>query len=129
MVTVPRGPVILCVDDDTTGLHFRQLILERKGYQVLVANSGAHAIEVFESHPVDLVVADHLMGSAMGTALAAALKQLRPQVPIIILSGNISPPEGAENADAYLCKSDGPEILLGSISALLAACPSAHPEN
>jgi PAS domain S-box-containing protein len=121
MPTLRNAPIILCVDDDSTGLRFRQLILEEKGYKVILATSAQQGVEVFQSNPVDLVVSDHLMGRATGTEMAAALKRLRPHVPIIILSGSSSPPEGTENADAYVCKSEGPEVLLNRISTLLAA--------
>ncbi len=118
------APTILCVDDDSTGLRFRQLILEAKGYKVLLATSAEQGLEAFQSHPVDLVVTDHLLGRSMGTNMAAALKHLKPQVPIIVLSGSTSPPEGVENADAFLCKSEGPEVLLNRISVLLASAAS-----
>jgi PAS domain S-box-containing protein len=112
------------VDDDATGLRFRQLILEAKGYKVLLATSAQQGMEVFQSNPVDLVVIDQLMGRAMGTEMAAALKRLRPHVPIFILTGSSTPPEGAEVADAFICKSEGPEVLLNRVSALLASAAS-----
>ncbi len=121
MVTLPTAPIILCVDDDATGLRFRQLILEAKGYRVLSAASAEAGMDAFQENAVDLVVADHMMGRATGTAMAAALKRLRPGVPVILLTGSSSPPEGVENADAFVCKSEGPEVLLNRISALLAA--------
>ena len=121
-------PTILCVDDDSTGLRFRQLMLEAKGYKVLLASSAKQGMEVFKSSPVDLVVTDHLIGRAMGTEMAAALKRLKLHVPIIILSGSSSPPEGTENADAYVCKSEGPEALLNRVSALLASAASRREE-
>jgi len=86
-------------------------------------------MEVFQSNPVDLVVTDHLMGRAVGTEMAAALKRLRTHVPIIILSGSSSPPEGTENADAYVCKSEGPDALLNRVSALLASAASRPEET
>jgi len=118
-IILPRASVILCVDDDATGLRFRQLILEAKGYRVLLATSAEQGMEVFRSNPVDLVLTDHLMARTMGTEMAAAMKRFKPHVPIILLTGTNSPPEGAENADAYVCKGDGPEALLNRISALL----------
>ena len=121
MVTLPTAPIILCVDDDATGLRFRQLILEAKGYRVLSAASAEAGMDAFQENAVDLVVADHMMGRSTGTAMAAALKRLRPGVPVILLTGSSSPPEGVENADAFVCKSEGPEVLLNRISALLAA--------
>jgi PAS domain-containing protein len=76
-------------------------------------------MEVFRSNPIDLVVTDHLMARTMGTEMAAAMKHLKPHVPITLLTGTNSPPEGAENVDAYVCKGDGPEVLLNRVSALL----------
>ena len=125
MVTLPKAPIlarssiILCVDDDATGLRFRQLILEAKGYRILLATSAEEGMDVFRSNPVDLVVTDHLMARTMGTEMAAAMKRLKPHVPILLLTGTNSPPEGAENVDAYVCKGDGPEVLLSRISTLL----------
>jgi PAS domain S-box-containing protein len=129
---LPRGalgqqrnaPVILCVDDDSTGLRFRQLMLEAKGYRVLLATSAQQGIEVFQSSAIDLVITDHLIGRSMGTAMAAALKRLQPDIPIIILSGSSNPPAGTENADAFVCKSEGPEVLLHRVSALLGRAAS-----
>jgi DNA-binding response OmpR family regulator len=123
MATQPKAPIILCADDDLTGLRFRQLVLEAKGYKIFVATSVQQGMEVFQSHPVDLVVADYLMGRAVGTDMAAAMKRLRPHVPIIMLSGSSSPPEDMGNVDAYVCKSDGPDVLLNRISELLASVP------
>jgi CheY-like chemotaxis protein len=124
MATQQNAPIILCVDDDATGLRFRRLMLEANGYKVLFATSAQQGMEVFQSNPVDLVVADYLMGRAVGTDMAADLKRLRPHVPIVILSGSNSPPEGTQNADAYVCKSEGPDVLLNQIAALLASAAS-----
>lgn len=119
MARSSNAPMILCVDDDSTGLRFRQLILEARGYNVLLATTAQQGMDSFQSHPIDLVITDHLLGRATGTNMAAALKRLKPQVPIIVLSGSSSPPEGVENADAFICKSEGPEALLTRVSALL----------
>ena len=119
MASERNTPVILCVDDDATGLRFRQLILEAKGYKVLLATSSQQGMEIFQSNSVDLVITDHLIGRSMGTAMAAALKRLRPDIPIILLSGSSNPPDGVECADIYVCKSEGPEILLQRVAALL----------
>jgi PAS domain S-box-containing protein len=121
MPTLPNVPVVLCVDDDLTGLRFRQLIFEAKGYKVLLATSAQQGIEVFESNPVNLVVTDHLLGRATGTNMAASLKRLKPEVPIIVLSGSTDPPEGVQIADSFICKSEGPEALLKRVSELLAS--------
>ena len=48
-------------------------------------------------------------------------KRLRPNVPVILLTGSSAPPEGAQTADAFLCKGEGPEVLLNRVAALLAS--------
>src|SRR5919198_989324 len=120
MATLPKAPIILCVDDELARLRFRQLVLEAKGYKVLLATSAQQGIEALQSNPVDLVIADHLMGRALGVEMAVTIKRLKPHVPIIILSASSGSPEGTENADAYVCKSEGPDALLNRVSALLA---------
>src|SRR5919197_4586941 len=120
MATLPRAPIILCVDDEVARLRFRQLVLEAKGYKVLLATSAQQGIEALQSNPVDLVIADHLVGRALGVEMAATIKRLKPHVPIIILSASSGSPEGMENADAYVCKSEGPDALLNRVAALLA---------
>lgn len=77
MASPSNAPIILCVDDDSTGLRFRQLVLEAKGHTVLLA---------FKSNPVDPVITDHLLERGMGRGMAAALKRLRPHGPIVVSS-------------------------------------------
>jgi len=89
-------PKILCVDDEAPGLYFRKLILERQGYRVVTATSADDGIE--------LVVTDHLMGRATGTKMAAEIRRLKPDIPIIVFSGTTNIPEGLESADFFLPK-------------------------
>src|ERR1700686_1972619 len=54
-MVMPRKPVVLCVDDEWNGLEGRKMLLEEAGRRVLIATSGAGALHLFASHPVDLV--------------------------------------------------------------------------
>jgi two-component system, chemotaxis family, CheB/CheR fusion protein len=120
MATTQSKATILCIDDEALGLYFRKLILEGQGYQVLTANSAAEGLEQFIRNQVDLVVTDHLLGRGTGTAMAAEMRRVRPNVPIIILSGTTDLPQGLENADVFLSKTEGPEKLLAEVEKLLA---------
>src|SRR5207237_7922995 len=93
-------------------LYFRKLILERQGYRVVTATSADDGIE--------LVVTDHLMGRATGTKMAAEIRRLKPDIPIIVFSGTTNIPEGLESADFFLPKTEGPEKLLEKVRELLA---------
>jgi CheY-like chemotaxis protein len=116
---VPATPLlILCVDDNATPLLVRKLLLERAGYAVLTADSGEQAIELLRDNPVALVVTDHVMSGMTGVEAAKEMKRLKPDVPIILVSGHSEEPEGAEYADAYFVKGTGTENFLALVSRL-----------
>ena len=48
------------------------------------------------------------------------MKQIRPDVPVLILSGVIELPEGIEFADFFLSKLEPPPVLLATVAGLLA---------
>lgn len=114
-----RRRVILCVDDESNPLVLRKLVLERSGYEVITARSGKEALEVAASLALDLVLSDHLMPGMNGAELAQALKTKNPNLPVVLISGvnDISP--GANVADAFLSKVEGPDALGRQITAIL----------
>ena len=71
---MPRRPLILCVDDEFNGLEGRKMLLEDAGYKVLVATTGADALQLFASHPVDLVLLDYHMPGMNGDVVAEHMK-------------------------------------------------------
>jgi CheY-like chemotaxis protein len=112
-------PTLLCVDDNQPALHVRQLVLESAGYTVLVASDSATAMEIFSSSAVNMVVSDHFLRDGTGIELATAMKKLKPDVPIVIISGLLNAPEGMEHADLFICKTDSPPQVLEKIAGLL----------
>ena len=110
---------LLCVDDETVGLHVRKIILERQGYHVLTASEGAAGLDVFHDHDVDAVVLDYYMPGMNGGAVASAMKKSKPDVPIILLSAYLTMPQSVmDSVDAFIVKGDSPEILLAKIAEL-----------
>jgi DNA-binding response OmpR family regulator len=112
-------PLVLCIDDAEVTLRVRKLLLASAGYAVLTASSGEEGLEVFKNSTVDLVIADHFLSDKSGAEIAAEMKALKPQVPILIVSGAEEAPPGLEFADGFLSKLDGPDALLERIAALL----------
>jgi PAS domain S-box-containing protein len=104
------------------GLSLRQLILERKGYLVSTARTASEALAIFKAKDFDTVVTDHLLGRATGISMAKEMKRLKPQVPIILLSGTADTPEDIEIVDAFLSKAEGPESLLAKVQELVVGC-------
>ena len=116
----PQRPHILCIDDAEVALQVRRLIFERAGYEVTTSLSGEDALEIFKQRPVDLVIADHFLSDKTGTEIAREMKELRPQVPILIISAATEKPPGLEFADGFLAKGESPQTLLNTIASLLA---------
>lgn len=115
----PEKAVILCVDDEQIPLSLRKCVLEKLGYSVLTANSGAEALEQIQKHHVDLVLTDMLMPGLSGTELAREIKQRMPDLPIILFSGVNEIPEGVGYADVFLSKVEGPARMSEKIAEVL----------
>ena len=123
-MTSPK-PVILCVDDEDTPLLLRKLVLQKAGYDVLTVNSAREALQVAAVNKIDLILSDHLMPGVTGVELAVQLKSLYPRIPVILLSGVNEIPSGAEVADSFLSKLEGPEHLCKVVAeALTSFCSS-----
>lgn len=113
------GHLVLCVDDEKVGLQVRRMLLERAGYKVLTAHDGQSGIAAFESHPVEAVVLDYAMPGMHGGEVAARMRELKPQVPILLLSAYLGlPPEITQLVNVYMTKGEGAPALLEKLSGL-----------
>jgi two-component system, sensor histidine kinase and response regulator len=115
-------PVILsCADNASSKLEARKMLLEENGYQVLTAENGKGAVQVFVSNPVDLVLLDCHMPEIDGCEAAMQMKACKPDVPIALLSGDESlPPSALEAVDAFISKSGPVKELLEKVDYLLS---------
>ncbi len=115
-----KKKVLLCIDDDKSGLLIRQIFLQSHGYDVLIASNVRDGLAMFEREKVDAVVLDYYLPDMNGDVLAEELKTRRPDLPILMLSAFVIPPEEATaNTDAYIVKGDAPKRLLVAIDQLL----------
>jgi CheY-like chemotaxis protein len=112
--------VILCVDDEATGLLVRKMTLESQGYRVLTADNGPAGLVIFASEIVDLVVLDYMMPGMKGDVVAERMKGLKPLVPVLLLSAYVDlPQEALAHVNKYITKGDGPVVMLSAIAELL----------
>ena len=94
---VNRSAVILFVDDDPLIALSTIEMLEDLGHRVIGASSGLHALDIIKSEqPIDLMMTDHVMPGMTGVELAAASRELRPSLPILLATGYAELPEGAQ---------------------------------
>ena len=117
--TAEMLPVILCIDDAEIALRVRKLLLGREGYNVPTARSGEEGLELFKHSPIDLVISDHFLRAKTRAEITRAMKLLKPDVPILIVSAAVEKPPGLEFTDAFLPKCQSPDVLLDIIAQLL----------
>lgn len=121
-----REQLLLCVDDEINGLRLRKIILEAKGYRVLIAPSGAEGISLFEQNPVDLVLLDFLMPEMKGDEVAERMRQIKPHVPIIMLSAYYDLPARVDLlVDARIVKGESTQNLIDTVARMLETRSSA----
>jgi CheY-like chemotaxis protein len=119
-ISAVMPPLILCIDDADVALHIRKLLLGHEGYNVLTASSGEDGLELFKQNLVQLVISDHFLSGRTGAEIAREMKELKPQVPILIVSAAMEEPDGLEFADEFLAKGEATTVLLDTIARLLA---------
>ncbi len=100
---------ILCVDDDLSGLIIRAMVLEKYGYEVLTATDGEQALKLFRNTQIDAVLIDYYMPMVDGAYVARAMRHLKPQVPIIMISAAyILPGDALKDSDGFVLKGTPP---------------------
>ena len=117
----PRGhELILLVEDDEDVRDFVELVLRRAGYEVLVADNGASAIEVAERRPdLQLLLSDVVMPRMNGLDLAVELRRQRPGLKVMHMSGFPGTAGRATPATPFLQKPFSAEELLKRVRATL----------
>jgi two-component system, OmpR family, response regulator CpxR len=112
---------ILCVDDNEQALAVRKFLLETRGYRVITATSANDALEIFRSGSVDLVLSDLLMPQMDGNEMVRRMKDIAPEIPMVIVSGTVKAFERANCADAFLPKGAcSPVEVLERIRVMIA---------
>jgi two-component system, cell cycle sensor histidine kinase and response regulator CckA len=83
------GELILIVDDEEAVSSVTKRILESNRYRTLVAHTGAEAVSLYarEAHEINLVLTDLNMPSMSGPDTIAMLRQINPNVRIIVATG------------------------------------------
>jgi CheY-like chemotaxis protein len=121
-----RERLLLCIDDEVNGLRLRKIILEAKGYRVLMAPSGAEGLRLFADNPVELVLLDFLMPEMKGDEVAERMRQSKPHVPIIMLSAYYDLPARVDVlVDARIVKGESTQNLIDTVARVLESQSSA----
>jgi DNA-binding NtrC family response regulator len=89
---LPRGSgeIVMIVDDERPLVALAEETLAELGYEPVGFDSSSAALQAFRANPqrFDLVLTDETMPDLIGTELAREIRQLRPAMPIILMSGH-----------------------------------------
>jgi DNA-binding NtrC family response regulator len=88
---------ILVIEDDTGFQLLLKKMLERQGYQVLLASNGNEGMKIIREYNTDLIVTDIIMPEKDGIEVIREVVAEYPKIKIIALSGG-----GRINADTYI---------------------------
>lgn len=111
---------ILCVDDNEQSLSIRKVMLETRGYRVVVTTSGKDAVDIFRNGGIDLVLSDLVMPEFDGKRVVEGVKAISPSTPTILFSGKVAGYDSEMPADVFLPKGMyAPVELLERIRLLL----------
>jgi CheY-like chemotaxis protein len=85
-----QGQTILLVDDEKPLVLLGEEMLAAIGYEPVGFDKSAAALAAFRADPdrFDLVLTDELMPQMTGTELAAALHEIRPELPVLLMTGH-----------------------------------------
>jgi two-component system, OmpR family, response regulator len=99
---------LLLVDDDLTLSPLTREYLEAKGYHVTLRHSGDEGLAAFKSGKFDACILDVRMPLKDGFALAADIRQIEPDMPVLFLTGAVQKEDRirglALGADDYITK-------------------------
>ncbi len=120
------GNRILVIEDDRALARYLETMLVRQGFVVAVAHTSSEALERVMANPneFDLVITDQLMPQVTGLELARDIRDVRPDLPVILCSGNPDAIDRAAMAHtaikAVFAKPIESELLLAKVRGVLS---------
>ena len=123
---------ILVVDDEEDILHFLELVLREKGYEVVTAGGGHEALTQAQIERPDLVLLDIMMPQMDGWEVLKLLRvdEETSHIPVAMLSARTEAKDRVqglqEGAVDYICKPFSLKELLSKIEQVFAAAQQRH---
>lgn len=117
-----QTPTVLVVEDDRAVRLLFTRVLQSAGYAVIACENGSLGLESARTHidTIDAVVTDARMPGLQGPRLIARIRAMRPEIPAILVSGNVLEAE-ADRGTVFLTKPVSPAVLMRELRRLLSA--------
>jgi len=123
-MTEQRTARILVVDDEDTIRRTLAALLQRRGYAVTVAASGAEALALIVRQAFDLLLLDLIMPGLSGLEVARHARTIQPTAAILILTGSseiAGAPSDLQLDDfPYMLKTASPQDVLARVAVMVA---------
>jgi LmbE family N-acetylglucosaminyl deacetylase/CheY-like chemotaxis protein len=124
------GRILVVDDDPVTGRFLSNLLGDGGGFDVACTTDPASALQRASTERWDLVLTDVEMPGMTGLELLQALRRAAPDLPVVVITGHATLDYAVsalrDHADEFLQKSMPKDILLGTISAVVAKSRAAR---
>jgi CheY-like chemotaxis protein len=126
-VVEERMMTILLVEDEDAVRAIARRVLEREGFAVIEAGTAGDALRLAKDHaePINLMLSDLVMPGMTGAELAVLVRRVRPNVPIIYMSGysreDVEERVGTMAATGFVSKPFTPRGLVEAVRGALAS--------
>jgi ATP-dependent Clp protease ATP-binding subunit ClpA len=89
----PSHPTVLLVDDNRDLLQFLERLMAESGWELMAAESAGEARKMVAKRKPNAALLDYMLPDGNGVELAQQLKQIVPNLQIIMMTGSMLPPE------------------------------------
>jgi CheY-like chemotaxis protein len=118
------GLTVLLVEDEPDTRELLEEMLKDQGLNVLLAANGEEAVRLAEGRPegFDLLMTDWVMPKMSGRALIAVLTAMFPEIPVIVMTGNLDlslPPDFDQRRFFFLNKPFTQKELVDAVATAL----------
>jgi len=127
-----KPKILLCEDDSNLGMVLKNY-LELNDYDVVLERDGRLGLAAFQREKFDICLLDVMMPNMDGFAVAEAIRDINPDVPLFFLSAKTMKDDIIQGyklgADDYITKPFDSEVLLLKIKAILKRNEEMHREE
>jgi PAS domain S-box-containing protein len=101
-VIAGSGQTILLVDDEEALVRLGEEMVAELGYDAVGLSSSEEALKLFRAEPerFDAVLSDEAMPGLTGSELTIEIRKIRPNIPVVLMSGYVTPALSARAQDA-----------------------------
>ncbi|MDD2468471.1 MAG: response regulator, partial [Desulfobulbus sp.] len=121
---------ILVVDDELSMREFLRILLRKEGYEVTLAAEGKSALQLAQQYSYDLMISDIRMPGMSGLELLAQLKEVQPDIGVIMITAFASPDDAVtamkNGAFDYITKPFNVDEIKRVVRAVLKKRPQVE---